>query len=356
MSSIEIRYNDVDRQRLTWLDIARGIGIILVVLGHSVTTVIRENSAAAMQIYNAVYFFHMPLLFFISGTAFELKADKYRKTKVLSYIADKAKRLMIPYVLYSFLIYLCFFAANLIPALAGKLEPIGYGKVSFLDWLYQMITGENLYTQHLWYIYALFIISVIVFLTVKISGKFHRIIACVCAVCFIVILYYSNLLPGGFLWKTVYSAIWFMLGATVGINREMKDPLKIIAILAVPAMLYLRMKTKSLANGVFDAPVRILTILAIIFGVIALSQFLSRLRLKIFEWLGKNSFPIYLFHQPLFGSGLGVVLYGIFKLPVAFCIIVSFAASIVIPALIGIFIEKKDLKIGKIFIGKTSSR
>ncbi len=352
MGSIRIRYDDTNKQRLTWLDIARGIGIILVVLGHSVTTVIRENSAVAMKIYDVVYSFHMPLLFFISGTAFALRAEKYKKTGILPYIADKAKRLMIPYVLYSLLVYLCFYVANLIPALASKLVSIGYGKVSFTEWLYQLVSGENLYTQHLWYIYSLFIISVIAFLVVKLTGSFQRIAAGALAFVFIIVLYYLNIKLGVLLWKTTYSAIWFMFGMAIGIKSEMKDRNKILLILFVPVMILLKGNIPLPQNSFLRTPLTLLTVLSIILGIIALSQLLARIPFKGLEWLGKNSFPVYLFHQPFFGSGMGVVLYGILKLPVALCIILSCVVSIAVPALIGVLIDRSKFKPGKILIGK----
>ena len=39
------------KKRIEWLDIARGYGIILVVLGHALTTPIRQNSEIAMILY-----------------------------------------------------------------------------------------------------------------------------------------------------------------------------------------------------------------------------------------------------------------------------------------------------------------
>lgn len=44
--------------RIKWIDNARAIGILLVVLGHSLIP-------ASIQTY--IYSFHMPLFFFLSG-------------------------------------------------------------------------------------------------------------------------------------------------------------------------------------------------------------------------------------------------------------------------------------------------
>ena len=45
-------------KRIEYIDIAKGIGIILVVFGHSITAAMRENSFVAQFVYNYIYSFH----------------------------------------------------------------------------------------------------------------------------------------------------------------------------------------------------------------------------------------------------------------------------------------------------------
>lgn len=52
------KMNLESRARLPWLDVLKGIGIILVVVGH-----IYSNKT----IFNWLYSFHMPLFFFAAG-------------------------------------------------------------------------------------------------------------------------------------------------------------------------------------------------------------------------------------------------------------------------------------------------
>ena len=49
------------------MDIARGIGIFLVVLGHSFPDSQFNNSNFYAYIYKLIYSFHMPFFFIISG-------------------------------------------------------------------------------------------------------------------------------------------------------------------------------------------------------------------------------------------------------------------------------------------------
>ena len=68
--------------RLSWLDIMKGIGIILVVVvGH-----ISSNKI----IFNWLYSFHMPLFFFAAGWV-------YKKKQFLIDIKRRIQTIVIPY-------------------------------------------------------------------------------------------------------------------------------------------------------------------------------------------------------------------------------------------------------------------
>lgn len=72
--------------RVDYIDIYRGIAIILMVMGH-------VNFGAAFDHY--IHAFNMPMWFFISGYFFRDKGWTYRK-----YIAYRGKRLLLPYVAF----------------------------------------------------------------------------------------------------------------------------------------------------------------------------------------------------------------------------------------------------------------
>jgi fucose 4-O-acetylase-like acetyltransferase len=84
----EITRGDVDATRIAWIDVARGIGILLVVLGHLETGLL----------YRVIYVFHMPFFFFLSGYVHKIQnryADFFRKRSI---------HLLVPYA--SFLLLL----------------------------------------------------------------------------------------------------------------------------------------------------------------------------------------------------------------------------------------------------------
>src|SRR5579859_6521902 len=85
------------------LDIAKGIGILLVVLGHCLKGLIASAFFPATaqwppQVVDAIYLFHMPLFFVISG---HLASGKQRPVK--STLAKLLPTIVWPYFLWSIL-------------------------------------------------------------------------------------------------------------------------------------------------------------------------------------------------------------------------------------------------------------
>lgn len=68
----------IKKDRLDWIDLSKGLGIILVVYGH----VARGVNSAGLdfdlfnQIDDVIYAFHMPLFFILSGYFFVKSSKK----------------------------------------------------------------------------------------------------------------------------------------------------------------------------------------------------------------------------------------------------------------------------------------
>lgn len=75
------------KERIDWIDIAKGIGIILVVMGHL--------AAEDQDLKRFIYCFHMPLFFFISGIVFNIKNIKFKK-----FFIKKFKSVYLPYAVF----------------------------------------------------------------------------------------------------------------------------------------------------------------------------------------------------------------------------------------------------------------
>jgi fucose 4-O-acetylase-like acetyltransferase len=81
----------IAQQRIEWIDIAKGIAIILVVLGHTLSS--------SNALWSIIYSFHMPLFFLLAGFTFKIKDTP-------TVVKTSALRLLVPYVICYVLITL----------------------------------------------------------------------------------------------------------------------------------------------------------------------------------------------------------------------------------------------------------
>ncbi len=126
--------------RIHWIDICRGIAIILVMYGHLF---------ASDQSSYLIYAFHMPLFFFISGFVFKPQRNTSLKKIAMKY----AKQLLVPYALFAILTYGFAFISQRISDLS--INGIGYQ-------LFGVLYGSGRagmlgYNVLLWFLPCLFI-------------------------------------------------------------------------------------------------------------------------------------------------------------------------------------------------------
>ncbi len=141
--------------RIAWVDHAKGLGITLVVLGHTLrgleASKILKDSALFHFVDNWIYAFHMPLFFVLSGMFAERQTDR----RPVSFLADKLAVLAYPYMIWSCL-------QTLIQSLAG-----GYtNHEARVTQLTEILTKPMM---QFWFLYALFLISVIYYLLRRIG-------------------------------------------------------------------------------------------------------------------------------------------------------------------------------------------
>lgn len=129
------------KERYKELDLMKGIGIILVYLGHNFNLQGLEWNNLFLYLHRITYSFHMPLFFFISGllsnTNTEISLEKFYKGKI--------KRLLVPYL---FINLVDFFPRTLFPKLVNS-EFGGVKEILFYG------------TKISWFVYTLFIIFMI---------------------------------------------------------------------------------------------------------------------------------------------------------------------------------------------------
>ena len=80
--------NAQSTKRVAFLDVMKGIGILFVCLGHSVSTMAHPLNVFVLS-------FHMPLFFFVSGVVF--MSDAQRSFK--EFVIRKMRAILLPYVI-----------------------------------------------------------------------------------------------------------------------------------------------------------------------------------------------------------------------------------------------------------------
>ena len=95
-----------------WLDVAKGIGMIAVVFGHSLGGILDMPGYAHIpilrEIFLAIYVFHMPLFFFLSGLMVRPRLERSRNAFLIDIFASVAY----PYFLWSIIQYSMIYAAG----------------------------------------------------------------------------------------------------------------------------------------------------------------------------------------------------------------------------------------------------
>jgi polysaccharide biosynthesis protein PslL len=128
--------NAIRDSRMLTIDVARGIGILLVVLGHN--TVFRESSRG---LYEAIYLFHMPLFFFVSGVTFRLTSPGEALRK-------RARALLVPYFMMGAIAVLLAAQSGDLDRVLSELRGVLYG------------TGHTIRFVPLWFLPCLFLVSI----------------------------------------------------------------------------------------------------------------------------------------------------------------------------------------------------
>lgn len=160
-----------------WIDVTKGIGILLVILGHN---------NFDQSFLTIIHTFNMPLFFFISGYLYHYR--KYRQNPN-NFISQKFKRLVVPYFVTNIIILctftlLSFFKLSSFNASSPVKYLIGvfYGNGAPLN---PSTIFTNLLSVPSWFLLGLFCASLILYVIAYSHEKYG--LACSSFLCFLVI-------------------------------------------------------------------------------------------------------------------------------------------------------------------------
>lgn len=144
------------KPRLLDLDRAKGLGILLVVIGHLVSRAPPEGNEWYIALKHALYHFHMPFFMYLSGyVIFLTGAARIPPSKWPQLASRRAYRLLLPFVLFGLAILLGKLVAShfiVVDNLPGSLDQGLWGLV----WNTDASPAESV-----WYLAVLFALSIL---------------------------------------------------------------------------------------------------------------------------------------------------------------------------------------------------
>lgn len=136
-------------KRVEWIDLAKGLGMLLVILGHCV--------CFGGIMHNAIFAFHMPLFFILSGIVY--------KTNSKGIVSKKIKSLIVPYFIFSILGILVSLAI-----------PIWRRKITVKSIICDIYLGnpDNINVSSIWFLMCMFWTCILTYLIYKIKKQYLR--------------------------------------------------------------------------------------------------------------------------------------------------------------------------------------
>lgn len=330
--------------RLTWIDYARGIAIILVLYRHVFEGI--KESGLSVQHYmyleyaNLFFFsFRMPLFFIVSGI---FVTASLQKRGIQEFIATKAKIILYPYFLW----------ACLQITLQIIFSKYTNGHSTPQNYLYLLYNPREV--DQFWYLYALFNVSVLYVLAkqrLRISAVQNIVIG--------TIMFFGSALAHqyhinlGFVNDILHYYMFFAMGDAISrfmMNREnfkYFESWKTLLLMLIPfiaAQVYFLKVNMAHANiEKYEFVEYFQPLMYLLIGIIGcafiinLTFVLQKLKLKILEWLpvlGRHSLYIYVSHVIVFAS-VRIFLRKVFYIDnVPLLLLAGIISGLIVPVLL----------------------
>lgn len=300
-------------KRLDYIDVAKGIGILLVVWAHIL--VVGPS-------HKFIYAFHMPFFFFVSALLF--KPAKYDGVKEL--IKKRAKRLLLPYFLYSIVTWCVWVGFRY---LRGD-EVDSYVMPLLQTFIAQGSGAFIVHNSALWFIPCLFVLEIIFYFLCKL-GMRNMIIACIvlagvgCIMAHVWGNDYLMNLPWNFdaaVFALPFYAVAYVLREKVGLaelpeyvrNHIGMSLASATALFCVMAFFAFNYGECSMGSSSYMCPMWVFFLRAFMgsFAMVILTILICKVSDKGFftmsmKWCGTNSLDILCLHIPVKGIAVIVV-------------------------------------------------
>ncbi|RDI36497.1 fucose 4-O-acetylase-like acetyltransferase [Gluconacetobacter liquefaciens] len=283
-----------------WVDYVKGIGIILVVLGHVLrgiekAGIVQKNNALTI-VDSIIYSFHMPLFFVVSGLFFHSSMEKRHSDGL---IRNKFDTIVYPYIVWSIIqggieIFLSHYTNS-------HFRPIELLSILWMP------------RDQFWFLYIL-MMCFVVFVIIEVTFSSVNYLFLTIILSFFCVFRYELNAP--FIFDLfLANAVYFSFGILCGQFMALFEGacrkyiiLLLVTVLASQYIFHFVYDFNYTKIGFFSLYLSLITILFIISVSINLKD-----RANIIKYIGKYSMPIYLIHV-IVGSGMRIVMHGAFHI------------------------------------------
>jgi len=315
----------MSQQRLIWIDLGKGIGISLVVIGHAGRGLMSAAIPDEMQVLplldGAIYAFHMPLFFILSGVTIGLRPI----ASIQPDLSRRIWRIFYPLIIWTYL----FLAMRAVAGVHANTQ---------VSW-HALLTLPLPPVAHFWFLWAL-LLNVASFAVVRIF--FRPLVSDVLLWAFAVfvsgavssIVHFSSSLAPWFGAALGYS-VAFALGGLIGAS-QLREAVPsrgaaIVAALLFAFALWLAIHSKTAAWTIVIGCLLSLLLLLPLAWLSA--KFGQSLVVRAVAFLGTISLAIYVMHT-MFSAAvrIGLIVFGIDNLAVHF--VLGVVAGVLGPLLV----------------------
>lgn len=279
-------------KKIEEVDLIKGVAILLVFIGHAATNSFLYRPIVYEVFVQFIYSFHMPLFFVVSGFLSIKSFNMNIKKDYIKFIKNKFIRLMIPFITISLI--------------TNGLMIVGsffINKEINIENIFEMIKITTLYPEDavmgaLWFLYTLFIVSIISPIIAKLNWK----------VVIIIGLLLNILIPDSFhflaLNRVSFFLIYYFIGIYIRKIYELKNGLnyKSNKYLNILFIIIIAIYSVIIAKGIFQNSLLIKTYMFICggLGIILAVDFVLYFKKyntfrRIFTKIGIHSMDIYIF-------------------------------------------------------------
>lgn len=218
------------KEREDFIDVAKGIGITLVIIGHS---------GIPEMIYKFIYGFHMPLFFIISG--FLYNYAKWNQLGFKTLVRKKFKAYIIPYFTLSFLNLFINIPVEHYYGISGV--DLLDSTVKHIYWIFYSVCSSDLTPNcsPLWFLPAIYIADIYVYFLFKVKDINKRFLIFLTAIILSIYMCVSRIILHTLPWHietALIGAIFMYVGYLIKNNNLLHKNVNIWGIITITVIAF----------------------------------------------------------------------------------------------------------------------